>query len=277
MLEHSTTAILSSGRDWASTALGDAASWPPELRLSVNILLNHPLPMLLTWGERAIPVYNAAYSALAGPLYPPAPGAKNFPLRPAPVAANPGAWALAAQGQPQQLMAQQLSFMTPTGPRTGNFDLYLTPVHGAADTVLGVLCTLEPSKAVAPAAESPGALRVLVVEDNLDSQYLVVEMLKAFGHEADGIGHGEGALPLLDGSRYDVLFSDVSLPGMSGVELARLALQRQPGLHVIFASGYGDGLLRHVEFPYRSLQKPYEIDALQAAMEELASMPRGPA
>ncbi|UUZ54874.1 response regulator [Massilia sp. H-1] len=109
-------------------------------------------------------------------------------------------------------------------------------------------------------------LRVLVVEDNLDSQYLVCEMLKAFGHEAHGIAHAEGALGLLAQARYDVLFSDVSLPGISGVELARQALGHAPGMHVIFASGYGESLLRHVEFPFQSLQKPYEIEQLQAAL-----------
>ncbi|MES2901272.1 MAG: response regulator [Pseudomonadota bacterium] len=276
MLETGTNAALSSGRDWNNTALGDAALWPPALRVAVDILLNHPAPMLLTWGERAIPVYNAAYAALAGPLYPPAPGAKNFPLRPAPVAANPEAYQRAAQGQAQQLKAQRLSFMMPGGPHSGDFDLYLTPVHGEDQTVLGVMCSMEPSQAAA-APELPAALRVLVVEDNLDSQFLVMEMLKAFGHEADGVGHGEGALSMLENKTYDVLFSDVSLPGMSGVDLARLALQRQPALQVIFASGYGNALLRHVDFPYRSLQKPYEIDALQAAMEELASLRSRPA
>jgi hypothetical protein len=42
-------------------------------------------------------------------------------------------------------------------------------------------------------------------------------------------------------------------------------------MQVIFASGYGDTLLRHVEFPYLSLQKPYELDQLQAALDKVAS------
>ncbi|MES2325033.1 MAG: response regulator [Pseudomonadota bacterium] len=116
------------------------------------------------------------------------------------------------------------------------------------------------------AAGAACALRILVVEDNLDAQYLVCEMLKAFGHHADGVGHAEAALALLAQASYQVLFSDVSLPGMSGVDLARQALRIQPALRVVFASGYGDALLRHVEFPYRSLQKPFELGQLQAAL-----------
>jgi DNA-binding NtrC family response regulator len=91
-------------------------------------------------------------------------------------------------------------------------------------------------------------------------------MLKAFGHEADGVAHPDDALAHLAAKRYDVLFSDVSLPGMSGVDLARRAVGDAPALKVIFASGYGDTLLRHLEFPYVSLQKPYELDQLQKAL-----------
>jgi two-component SAPR family response regulator len=57
---------------------------------------------------------------------------------------------------------------------------------------------------------------------------------------------------------------------MSGVELARKAVGAAPAMRVIFASGYGDSLLRHVEFPYLSLQKPYELDQLQAALDQVA-------
>ncbi|RYE91927.1 MAG: response regulator, partial [Oxalobacteraceae bacterium] len=90
-------------------------------------------------------------------------------------------------------------------------------------------------------------------------------------HEADGVGHPNDALDRLAANRYDVLFTDVSLPGMSGVDLARRAVTDMPDIRVIFASGYGDTLLRHVEFPYLSLQKPYELDQLQQALDQVAS------
>jgi CheY-like chemotaxis protein len=156
---------------------------------------------------------------------------------------------------------------------SGNYDLYFTPVRadGDSDAVAGVLCALAPAAPVEEAApEAAGPLRILVVEDNVDAQYLVCEMLRAFGHEADGVGHPNDALARLAAGQYDVLFTDVSLPGMSGVELARQAVTQAPTMRVIFASGYGDTLLRHVEFPYLSLQKPYELDQLQQALDKVA-------
>ncbi|QNA99698.1 response regulator [Massilia sp. Se16.2.3] len=99
-------------------------------------------------------------------------------------------------------------------------------------------------------------------------------MLKAFGYEVEGTAHPEDALQRMGARRYHVLFTDVSLPGMSGVDLAREALVRHPHLKVIFASGYGDMLLRHLDFPYQSLQKPYELDQLQDALHKVADQLR---
>ena len=50
--------------DWSRTDLGPYAQWPHVLRLTVDILLNTPLPMLLVWGKSRILVFNDAYAAL---------------------------------------------------------------------------------------------------------------------------------------------------------------------------------------------------------------------
>jgi len=268
----STSAGLAATFNWQATALGDRDQWPHTLRLSMDILLDAPWPMMLVWGERKIIAYNDAYAALAGPQHPPAPGGNIPAVNPAPLSAALDAYRRAAAGEAQCLARQRLTWTGQGGAEQLDCDLHLTPLRDEHGQVAGVLYAVARSVDAPPMCASAAALRVLVVEDNLDSQYLVCEMLKAFGHEADGVGHGEGALEKLAGASYDVLFSDVSLPGMSGVELARQALRGAPGMHVIFASGYGEALLRHVEFPYQSLQKPYEIEQLQAA---LAAIPAG--
>ena len=265
MLAPSKSAGLAAAFDWHATDLGEPASWPHTLRLATEIVLGSPFPMLLLWGPAKISVFNQAYAELAGPHHPPAPGGKVAPVAPPPLAVAADGFARAAAGEALQLPYQRLTVVRAGGPEPLDCDLHLTPLRDEQGQVGGVLCAIarSPERALAASAQ---ALRVLVVEDNLDSQYLVCEMLKAFGHEADGVGHAEDALEHLARNTYDVLFSDVSLPGMSGVELARQAVAQRPGLRVIFASGYGDALLRHVEFPFQSLQKPYEIEQLQAAL-----------
>ena len=269
MLDPGSGAPLAAGFDWRASDLGDRALWPHTLRLCVDILLGAPCPMLLVWGERRIVVFNTAYAELCGPSHPRAPGGNVPAVLPAPLASAPDAFARAARGEHLSLQQQPLTLVRADGPLQLACDLQLTPISDEHGQVLGVLCALARSLEVASPPVCAG-LRVLVVEDNLDSQYLVCEMLKAFGHDAEGVGHAEDALGMLASSSYDVLFTDVSLPGMSGVELARKALQADSQLRVIFASGYGDALLRQVEFPYLSLQKPYELDQLQAALAGVA-------
>jgi len=251
--------------------LGDPAGWPQPLRLAADLMFNTPLPMLLQWGPQSILLCNEAYGALAGPGYGRVPGGSVPAIMPPPLQAAGEHLARAWRGETLHLPGVALQF---GAAGQGQYDLHLTPL--AQDgAVAGVLCALAPATvaAAAPGADL-GTLNVLVVEDNLDSQYLVCEMLKAFGYEADGVAHPDDALARLAAGRYHVLFTDVSLPGMSGVELAREAMRLYPHLKVIFASGYGDMLLKHLDFPYQSLQKPYELDQLQNALNQVGEQLR---
>jgi CheY-like chemotaxis protein len=261
--------------DWSGSSLGDPAGWPLPLRVAADLLLTSPLPGLLVWGRETILVFNEAYAAIAGLGCGKIPGGSVPSVLPPPLAAAGTALQQAWSGQPGLVRGAQLTFRHAEGPLEHRCDLRLTPVTVGGGGVGGVHVLLAPPapEAVAAPEADDGSLRILVVEDNLDSQYLVCEMLKAFGHEADGVAHPDEALALLGKQRYQVLFSDVSLPGMSGVDLARRALEGNPALKVIFASGYGDSLLRHLEFPYLSLQKPYELDQLQDALAKVARQP----
>lgn len=282
MIQTGQPARSSSTFDWSATRLGEPGQWPWPLRMAADLLFNLPLPALLVWGRDMTIFFNDAYGALAGPGYGKVPGGSVPPVMPPPLAAAPAELERAWSGEAAVASARSFGFagsassLNPDGTDRAH-DLHFTPLRAADGSVEGVLCVLAPATSVTAAAEEApaGPLRILVVEDNVDSQYLVCEMLRAFGHHADGVGHPDDALSLLAASRYDVLFTDVSLPGMSGVELARKAIGDAPAMQVIFASGYGDSLLRHVEFPYLSLQKPYELDQLQAALDTVAGKKHG--
>ncbi|MGX4640128.1 response regulator [Massilia sp. SYSU DXS3249] len=277
------SALTSSTYDWSASTLGAPAAWPQPLRLAADLMFNTPLPMLLLWGPQqgSVPspqpllLCNEAYGQLAGPGFARVPGGTVPAVLPPPVAAAGEAVARAWRGEAACIAGASVNF---GGGGQDRYDLHLTPVP-FGDAVGGVLCALAPATATssqsAPqAAPDSGTLSILVVEDNLDSQYLVCEMLKAFGYEAEGVAHPDDALARLAAHRYHVLFTDVSLPGMSGVDLARQAIVQYPHLKVIFASGYGDTLLRHLDFPYQSLQKPYELDQLQSALGQVADQLR---
>ncbi|WP_034292882.1 response regulator [Herbaspirillum sp. RV1423] len=112
-------------------------------------------------------------------------------------------------------------------------------------------------------------LYILVVEDNLDSQQLICELLVVLGHRAEGVGSGEQALVELETRCFDVLFTDVSLPGISGIELAKKISEKTPSIKIIFASGYGAQIGKNIGAGAFSLPKPYDVEQLQQILDNI--------
>lgn len=52
--------------DWSATPLGALTSWPPTLRIAVDMVLMSPFPCALVWGAGLTVIHNAAYQALLG-------------------------------------------------------------------------------------------------------------------------------------------------------------------------------------------------------------------
>jgi PAS domain S-box-containing protein len=117
--------------------------------------------------------------------------------------------------------------------------------------------------------------RVLVVEDDDQLSEMACELIRLLGHVVDSAGSGEQALSLLVGASYDILFTDISLPGMDGVELARRAVEAAPDMKVVFASGYGAAVEAPASWPHVVLPKPYTLRKLGEALERVCRQPAG--
>lgn len=122
--------------------------------------------------------------------------------------------------------------------------------------------------ALATPGEMPKSLKILVVEDNLDSQLMVCELVGMLGHTVSGVSDGESAWQLLNEQDFDILFTDVSLPGMSGIALARMVLRDKPNTRIIFSTGYGKESMDELGFSASVLRKPYDLAELQAALDQ---------
>ncbi|WP_345814894.1 response regulator [Paraburkholderia sp. PREW-6R] len=109
--------------------------------------------------------------------------------------------------------------------------------------------------------------RVLLVEDDPDSRDAFNDLLGALGLDCTAVASAEAALPLLPAHRYDILFTDLTLPGMSGDQLARAALREQPSIRVLLVSGYGRGAQLGASIPnVRVLGKPLDIAQLRSEL-----------
>lgn len=138
--------------------------------------------------------------------------------------------------------------------------IYLPRVKTESDTVV--------TDDVGPDVETTTlAKTILVVDDNPDVRKMVVAQLKRFEHRIYEACDGHQALDiLLRIPEIDLLFTDLVMPGgMNGLELARTARERHPGLKVLFTSGFPLSMMNEGMFGPDDvlLSKPYRTLELQ--------------
>jgi CheY-like chemotaxis protein len=111
---------------------------------------------------------------------------------------------------------------------------------------------------------------ILYVEDNDDLRATIGELLQQPDRNVTLRGSAEDALAVDRERRFDIVVTDISLPGMSGVELARELLRTDSKRRIVLCSGYElDGHALGFGPHVRSLTKPFEIEDLEALMDEL--------
>lgn len=120
-----------------------------------------------------------------------------------------------------------------------------------------------------PAAARAAA--ILLVDDEGVVRHPVAEGLRRFGHAVTEADSGEAARSILaDPARpVDLLITDFSMPGIDGLELARLARELRPALPILLMSGREDLPAEGVQRVDRMLVKPFRRADLLAAVAAL--------
>ncbi|GAC1308099.1 MAG: hypothetical protein NVSMB10_14080 [Steroidobacteraceae bacterium] len=117
---------------------------------------------------------------------------------------------------------------------------------------------------------------ILVVEDSPEVSLITVEYLAELGHDAVAVADAELAIQQLGERTFDAVMTDVSLPGRSGIDLAKEVMENYPSLPVVIASGYGainvDALTGRQKGRVSVLQKPYDMAALDRTLRQAAAV-----
>jgi len=117
----------------------------------------------------------------------------------------------------------------------------------------------------APASAVRKGTRVLLVEDNAQVRVFAEGLLRDLGCEVYAVEAAEPALKLLETEPFDLMLSDVVMPGMSGLALARLVREKWPQLPVLLATGYSDEI-RNTGSEFGVIAKPFGIGDLSTAI-----------
>lgn len=113
-------------------------------------------------------------------------------------------------------------------------------------------------------------LRVLVVDDEEPIRKFVERVLRDAGHETVAAADGVEAIELAQQKEgFDILVTDLVMPGISGDELARRLRQNEPKLKVLYLTGYSDRLFMEKSTLWQDeafLEKPCSVKGLREAV-----------
>ena len=120
-------------------------------------------------------------------------------------------------------------------------------------------------------------VHILVIDDDWRVRAALADILRAVGHRVDVAANGEDGLLRFAERRYDVVLTDVMMPGIDGWEVARVVRHARPDVGVVLLSG----MLSEGESPPAEhgvgaatlLAKPVTLDALQTAVERAVVHP----
>ncbi len=112
--------------------------------------------------------------------------------------------------------------------------------------------------------------RVLVVEDNAEVGTFTTQSLAELGYTTVWAADAQEALAELaaDATRFDIVFSDVVMPGMNGIELGKAIRERYPTLPVVLTSGYSNVLAQDGTHGFELLHKPYSVEQLSRVLSK---------
>ncbi|HSC99099.1 MAG TPA: response regulator [Casimicrobiaceae bacterium] len=117
--------------------------------------------------------------------------------------------------------------------------------------------------------------RILVVDDDSDGAEAAGKLLETFGcNVALVVSAGEALERIEEGADIDLVFSDVVMPDIDGLEFAERLNALRPGLPVIFCTGYTSAVEALTDCGAMALMKPYSADVLERVVAERLQISR---
>ncbi len=114
--------------------------------------------------------------------------------------------------------------------------------------------------------------KIILAEDDDDMRRFLVKALEKAGHEVMSFGEGASAFEEIKQSSFDLLLTDIVMPEMDGIELARRASELDPSLKIMFITGFAAVALHpdsKAPKDAKVLSKPFHLRDLVAEVERM--------
>lgn len=112
---------------------------------------------------------------------------------------------------------------------------------------------------------------ILLAEDDESLRGFLARALERAGHSVVACENGDDAIDALEAGPYDLLLTDIVMPGADGIEVARIAAQRQPGLRIMFITGFAAVALTAAQASpgAKVLSKPVHLREIVAEVDRM--------
>ncbi len=145
--------------------------------------------------------------------------------------------------------------------------------HGAIFTIaFPHQVNVEDTSEITGKIQIPAKRRVLIVDDDEQIREVLSDMIQMDGHEITTCCDAYAALEEIANGEYDLLITDLGMPGMSGLDLARVVHEKLPGLPVAMITGWGTQLNEDevkAKGIKRVLAKPFHLKDIKALVADL--------
>ena len=114
--------------------------------------------------------------------------------------------------------------------------------------------------------------KIILAEDDDDMRRFLVKALEKAGHQVTSFGEGASAFEEIKQTTFDLLLTDIVMPEMDGIELARRASELDPALKIMFITGFAAVALHpdsKAPKDAKVLSKPFHLRDLVAEVERM--------
>ena len=126
------------------------------------------------------------------------------------------------------------------------------------------------------AAIDASKLRILVVDDEPSVSNTVKMLLKFDGHEVEATNSGKEALGMFKSGRFDLVFTDLTMPGMNGHQLAAAIKAGAPNQPIVMITAYAGTLHKSPDVDF-VIGKPFRLEHLREAIAKVMPAASRPA
>jgi two-component system cell cycle response regulator CpdR len=114
--------------------------------------------------------------------------------------------------------------------------------------------------------------KIILAEDDEDMRRFLVRALERAGHVVTSFGEGASAFEEIKQSSFDLLLTDIVMPEMDGIELARRAAELDPDIKIMFITGFAAVALNpdsHTPKDAKVLSKPFHLRDLVNEVQKM--------